>query len=66
MGVYHFRSFRAAHRPVWPVGRAGTGCILGPELSLTGGVNDRVGAGAYDNWRLRLAPEAPIGGVRGG
>eukprot|EP00969_Alexandrium_andersonii_P306026 13528008-Alexandrium_andersonii.AAC.1 len=51
MEVCDFRRFRAADRAVWPVGHAGTaaasGWILGPELTVTRGLNGCKGAQTY-------------------
>eukprot|EP00969_Alexandrium_andersonii_P092530 4085060-Alexandrium_andersonii.AAC.1 len=51
-GISDFRRFGAAERTVWPVRRAGTaapsGWILGPELTLTRRLSDRLGVPTYE------------------
>eukprot|EP00969_Alexandrium_andersonii_P371878 15480476-Alexandrium_andersonii.AAC.1 len=52
MGVSDFRRFEAAERALRPVRRAGTaapsGWIMGPELTLTRRLSDRLGVPTYE------------------
>eukprot|EP00969_Alexandrium_andersonii_P069127 3049880-Alexandrium_andersonii.AAC.1 len=58
MELSEFRRFGAAERAVWPVGRAGTaapsGWTLGPELALTRGQSDCLGAPTYEYRKCKI------------